>query len=113
MNNLSNRVFLIGNLGGDPQVKDIKNGNKVMNVSIATNEYFKDSKGERQTRTEWHRLVVFGKQAEVIAEYCKTGSKLAVEGKLQTRSYEQDNQTRYTTEVVVNDFILLSPKTQE
>jgi len=108
--NLNNHVLLIGNLGGDPQVKELENGTKVLNVSIATNDSYKDSKGERQTKTDWHRLVIFGKQAEIIGEHCKSGSKLAVEGKLQTRSYEQDKVKRYITEVLVQEFIFLDSK---
>ncbi|MEA1874245.1 MAG: single-stranded DNA-binding protein [Bacteroidota bacterium] len=108
--NLNNHVLLIGNLGSDPELKSFENGTKVLNVSIATNESYKDSKGERQTKTDWHRLVIFGKQAEIIAERCKSGSKLAIEGKMQTHSYEQDNVKRYITEVKVQEFILLDPK---
>ncbi|MEA1874524.1 MAG: single-stranded DNA-binding protein [Bacteroidota bacterium] len=108
--NLHNHVLLIGNLGGDPELKSFENGTKVLNVSMATNESYKDSKGERQTKTDWHRLVIFGKQAELIAEHCKSGSKLAIEGKLQTRSYEQDKTKRYITEVVVQEFIFLDTK---
>lgn len=108
MNNLSNRVLLIGNLGGEPKTKEVSNGEHVLNISMATNERYKNSKGESETKTTWHKLVVWGKAAEIIAEHCKSGSKLAIEGKLQTRSWEKDKETYYTTEVVVNEFMFLS-----
>jgi single-strand DNA-binding protein len=99
-----NKVILLGNLGKDPDIKYMPNGNAVANVTLATSETWKDkSSGEQQEKTEWHRVVFFGKLAEVVGQYLKKGSKIYVEGKLQTRKWQgQDGQDRYTTEVVVD-----------
>ncbi len=99
-----NKVILIGNLGNDPEVRYMPSGDAVANVSLATSEAWKDKNtGEMQERTEWHRVVFFGKVAEVVKEYLRKGSKIYVEGKLRTRKWQgQDGQDRYTTEVVVD-----------
>jgi len=99
-----NKVILIGNLGQDPEVRYMPNGNAVANVSIATSDSWKDKQtGETRERTEWHRVVFFGKLAEIVGQYLKKGSKVYVEGRLQTRKWQgQDGQDRYTTEVVVD-----------
>lgn len=98
-----NKVILIGSLGGDPDVRYMPNGNAVANVSLATSEVWKDKQtGQTNEKTEWHRVVFFGRIAEVVGEYAKKGSKLYVEGKLQTREWEKDGSKRYTTEVVVD-----------
>jgi single-strand DNA-binding protein len=99
-----NKVILIGNLGADPEPRYMPSGNAVVNVSVATSESWKDrNTGEAQERTEWHRVVFFGKIAEVVGQYLKKGSKVYVEGRLQTRKWQgQDGQDRYTTEVVVD-----------
>lgn len=98
-----NRVFLIGNLGGDPDVRYMPNGNAVCNITLATSDTWKDKQtGQHQERTEWHRVVFFGRLAEVVGEYARKGSKLYVEGRLQTREWEKDGIKRYTTEVVVD-----------
>jgi len=99
-----NKVILIGNLGQDPEVRYMPNGNAVANCSIATSESWKDKQtGEQRERTEWHRVVFFGKLAEIVGQYLKKGSKIYVEGRLQTRKWQgQDGQDRYTTEVVVD-----------
>jgi single-strand DNA-binding protein len=99
-----NKVILIGNLGADPETRYMPNGNAVANVSIATSESWKDrNTGEPQERTEWHRVVFFGKLAEVVGQYLRKGSKVYVEGRLQTRKWQgQDGQDRYTTEIVVD-----------
>jgi single-strand DNA-binding protein len=99
-----NKVILIGNLGQDPEVRYMPNGNAVANVSLATSETWKDkNSGEQQERTEWHRVVFFGKLAEIVGQYLRKGSKVYVEGRLQTRKWQgQDGQDRYTTEVVVD-----------
>jgi single-strand DNA-binding protein len=99
-----NKVILIGNLGQDPEVRYMPNGNAVATVSIATGETWKDKQtGEQRERTEWHRVVFFGKLAEIVGQYLKKGSKVYVEGRLQTRKWQgQDGQDRYTTEVVVD-----------
>jgi single-strand DNA-binding protein len=99
-----NKVILIGNLGADPDVRSMANGNQVANVSLATSESWRDrNTNELQERTEWHRLVFFGKLAEVVGQYCRKGSKIYVEGRLQTRKWQgQDGQDRWTTEIVVD-----------
>ena len=99
-----NKVILIGNLGNEPDVRYMPSGDAVANVSLATSEAWKDKNtGETQERTEWHRVVFFGKIAEVVKQYLHKGSKIYVEGKLRTRKWQgQDGQDRYTTEVVVD-----------
>ena len=99
-----NKVILIGNLGQDPDVKYMPSGDAVANVSIATSESWKDKNtGEKQERTEWHRVVFFGKVAEVVQKYLHKGSKVYVEGKLKTRKWQdKEGQDRYTTEIVVD-----------
>lgn len=99
-----NKVILVGNLGQDPEVRYLPNGNAVANISIATSESWKDKQtGETKDRTEWHRVVVFGKLAEIVGEYVKKGSQVYLEGQLQTRKWQDQNgNERYTTEVVVN-----------
>jgi len=98
-----NKVILIGNCGGDPEVRYMPNGNAVANVTLATSDTWKDKQsGQQQERTEWHRVVFFGRIAEVVGEYARKGSKLYIEGRLQTREWEKDGIKRYTTEVVVD-----------
>ncbi|OED48944.1 single-stranded DNA-binding protein [Endozoicomonas sp. (ex Bugula neritina AB1)] len=101
-----NKVILIGNLGNDPDVRFTPNGGAVANLSIATSESWKDrNTGQQQDRTEWHRVVIFGKLAEIAQQYLRKGSKVYLEGKLQTRKWQgQDGQDRYTTEIVVDGF---------
>lgn len=97
-----NKVILIGNLGQDPEVRYMPNGNAVANVTLATSDSWKDREtGQMQERTEWHRVVFFGKLAEITGQYLRKGSKVYVEGSLRTRKWQgQDGQDRYTTEVV-------------
>lgn len=99
-----NKVILVGNLGQDPEVRYMPNGNAVANFSVATSESWKDKQtGETRDRTEWHRVVVFGKLAEIAGEYIKKGTQVYLEGQLQTRKWQdQSGQDRYTTEVVIN-----------
>ncbi|QSX32465.1 single-stranded DNA-binding protein [Shewanella avicenniae] len=98
-----NKVILVGNLGRDPEVKYTSNGNAVTNITLATSETWKDQHGQQQERTEWHRVVFFGKLAEIAGEYLRKGSQVYIEGKLQTRKWQDQNgQDRYTTEVVVD-----------
>ena len=99
-----NKVILVGNLGQDPEVRYMPNGNAVANFSIATSESWKDKQtGENRDKTEWHRIVVFGKLAEIVGEYVKKGTQLYLEGQLQTRKWQdQSGQDHYTTEVVIN-----------
>ena len=107
-----NKVILIGNLGADPEVRYTPDGAPVANFNLATSESWNDrSSGEKQERTEWHRLVVWRKLAEIAGQYLKKGSKIYIEGKLQTRSWEdQSGQKRYTTEVVVNELQMLDSR---
>ena len=101
-----NKVILVGNLGAKPEVKYASNGNAIANLSVATSESWTDkNSGEKQERTEWHRVSLFGKLAEIAGQYLDKGSKVYVEGKLQTRKWQDQNgQDRYTTEVVVSGF---------
>ena len=106
-----NKVILVGNLGNDPEVRYMPNGNAVANVSLATSESWKDkSTGEQQEKTEWHRVVFFNRLAEIVEQYVKKGTKLYVEGRLQTRSWEQDGVKRYSTEVVANEMQMLDSR---
>ena len=106
-----NKAILIGNLGSDPEVKYTPSGVPVANVSLATNESWTDRSGERQERTEWHRLVFWRKLAEIVGQYLRKGSKVYVEGRIETRSWEdQSGQKRYTTEIVVNDMQMLDSR---
>ena len=103
-----NKVILIGNLGADPELRYTPGGQPVSDVRLATNEQWKDKDGNKQDRTEWHRIVLWGKGAEVLKQYANKGTKLYIEGRLQTRSWEdKDKNKRYTTEIVANDFMFL------
>ena len=104
-----NKVILVGHLGQDPDVRFMPNGSPVANVTLATSESWKDKQsGEMQDRTEWHRLVLFNRQAEVAGEYLKKGSQVYIEGSLRTRKWQDKNeQERQTTEIVVNNFQML------
>ena len=98
-----NKVILIGNVGGDPETRYLPNGNAVTNLTLATTDSWKDKQtGQQQERTEWHRVVFFGKLAEIAGEYLRKGSQCYVEGRLQTREWEKDGVKRYTTEIVVD-----------
>lgn len=98
-----NKVILVGTLGQDPEVKYLTNGNAVCNLSLATSEQWKDKQsGEKKEKTEWHRVVIFGKLAEITGEYARKGSQIYIEGKLQTREWEKDGVKRYATEIVVD-----------
>jgi single-strand DNA-binding protein len=96
-----NKVILLGRLGKDPELKTFENGNKLCNFSIATSEYYQDKEGSRQERTEWHNIVMFNKLADLAVQYLSKGREVYLEGKLQTRSYQDaNNVTKYTTEIV-------------
>ena len=101
-----NKVILIGNLGQDPEVRYMPNGGAVTNITLATSESWRDKQtGEMKEKTEWHRVVIFGKLAEIAGEYLKKGSQVYIEGSLQTRKWQdQSGQERYTTEVLVDSF---------
>jgi single-strand DNA-binding protein len=107
-----NKVILIGNLGQDPEVKFMPNGNAVTNVTVATSESWKDKNtGEQVDKTEWHRVVFFRRLAEIVGEYLKKGSKVYIEGKLQTRKWQdQSGNDRYTTEIVANEMQMLDSR---
>ena len=106
-----NKVILVGNLGQDPEVKYTAGGAAVTTLSLATSESWKDKDtGTDQEKTEWHRVVLWRRLAEIAGEYLKKGSKVYIEGQLQTRKWEQDGQTRYTTEVVGRDMQFLDSR---
>jgi single-strand DNA-binding protein len=103
-----NKVLLIGNLGRDPETRYMPDGGAVTNVSIATTETWKDKNGDKQEKTEWHRVAFFGKLAEIAGEYLKKGSQCYVEGRLQTRKWQdKDGQDKYSTEVVADRMQML------
>ncbi|MGD8690660.1 MAG: single-stranded DNA-binding protein [Gammaproteobacteria bacterium] len=104
-----NKVILVGNLGVDPEIRYMPSGAAVANVRLATSEQWKDKQtGEQQERTEWHRVVFFGRLAEIVGEYLKKGSQIYVEGSIRTRKWQgQDGQDRYTTEIVANEMQML------
>lgn len=107
-----NKVILIGNLGGDPEIRYTAGGTAVANLRLATSEQWKDKQsGEQRERTEWHRVVIFGRLGEIAGEYLKKGSKVYVEGSLRTNKWQgQDGQDRYTTEIIVNDMQMLDAR---
>ena len=107
-----NKVILIGNLGRDPEMRATKSGVAVANLSLATNRRWKDKDGERQEQTEWHHVVCFGRQAEVAGQYLARGRQVYVEGRLQTRSWEDPDtgEKRYRTEIVCENFQMLGQR---
>lgn len=107
-----NKVILVGNCGQDPEMKHMPSGSAVTNISLATSETWKDKQsGQQQERTEWHRVVFFNRLAEIVGEYVKKGSKVYVEGRLQTRKWQdQSGQDRYTTEIVANEMQMLDSR---
>ncbi len=106
-----NKAILVGNLGRDPEVRYMPDGGAITNISIATTDNWKDKGGEKQERTEWHRVVFFGKLAEIAGEYLKKGSQVYVEGRLQTRKWQdKDGNDKYTTEVVASDMKMLGSR---
>ncbi len=108
MNTLRNKVQLIGNLGAKVELKTLESGKVVGHTTIATNESYKNQKGEKVTETTWHNLVIWGKQAEILEKYTDKGSEVGVEGRLSNRAYTDKNgEKRYFTEVIVNDFLLM------
>ena len=106
-----NKVILIGNLGRDPETRYLPDGGAVTNVSVATTDTWKDKSGEKQERTEWHRVVLFGRQAEIAGEYLKKGRSVYIEGRLQTRKYtDKDGVEKYSTEIVGDRMQLLGSR---
>jgi single-strand DNA-binding protein len=113
-----NKVQLIGNVGQEPEVRFTQDGRPIANLSIATSESWNDKQGQKQEKTEWHRVVAFGKLAEIIQQYVHKGSKLFIEGKLQTRKWtDNQGQDKYTTEIVISGFdsnmIMLDGRSQQ
>ena len=106
-----NKVILIGNLGRDPETRYMPDGGAITNISIATTETWKDKQGEKQEKTEWHRVAFFGKLAEIAGEYLKKGSQVYVEGRLQTRKWQdKDGADKYTTEIVADRMQMLGSR---
>lgn len=111
MNNLKNKVQLIGNLGMNPEIKNLESGKKLAKFSIATNESYKNAQGEKIEDTQWHNLVAWGKTADIIEKYLQKGNEVAIEGKLVNRSYDdKDGNKRYVTEILVNELLMLGGK---
>ena len=102
-----NSVFIVGHLGADPEVKHMQNNRAVCNLSVATSEQWKDKSGQKQEKTEWHRISVFGEQAESCGKYLAKGRLVAIQGKLQTRSYEKDGQKHYATDIIADRITVL------
>jgi len=114
MKNLRNKVQLIGNLGKDPEVKQLDSGKTLAKMSLATSENYKNADGEKVTDTQWHNLVAWGKTAQIAEQYLKKGNKIAIEGKLINRSYEdKEGIKRYVTEVLVNEILMLGSKNKD
>ena len=111
MNNLKNKVQLIGNLGMNPEIKNLDSGKKIAKFSIATNESYKNSKGEKINDTQWHNIIAWGKTAEIVEKFLQKGNEVAIEGKLINRNYEdKDGNKRYVTEIQVNELLMLGSK---
>jgi len=103
-----NKVILVGNAGKDPETRYMPSGGAVVNLTLATSENWTDKSGEKQERTEWHRLVIFGKLADIAAEYVRKGMQLYIEGSLRTRKWQdKEGRDNYTTEIIVNEFQML------
>lgn len=110
MNSLRNRVQLIGNLGQDPELKTLESGKKVAHFTLATNEDYKNSDGQKVAETTWHNIVAWNGQAELAAKHLKKGGQIAIEGRIAYRSYEdKQGATKYITEIVLNEMMFLKP----
>lgn len=108
MSTLRNKVQLIGNVGNDPEIVNLESGKKLAKFSIATNESYKNAKGEKVTDTQWHNVVAWGKTAEIIENFVTKGKEIGVDGKLTSRSYDdKDGNKRYVTEIVCNELLML------
>ncbi len=113
MNALRNNVQLIGRLGNDPQIKDLDNGNRMANFSIATKEVYTNGKGEQKEETHWHRVVVWGKKVDIVEKFLKKGNEVGVQGKLTSREYESNGEKKYVTEVRLSELLLMGGKPTE
>ena len=105
-----NKVILIGNLGRDPETRYLPNGDAVTNISVATTDTWKDKAGEKQEKTEWHRVTLYRRLAEIAAEYLKKGSQVYLEGRIEYREYEKDGQKRYSTDIVASEMKMLGSR---
>ncbi|MFT4737096.1 MAG: single-strand DNA-binding protein [Cyclobacteriaceae bacterium] len=110
MTSLKNSVQLIGRLGNDPQVRSFDSGKQMATFSIATNETYYNNKGEKVTDTQWHNIVAWGKKTQIVEDYLKKGSEIALEGKLVNRSYEKEGEKRTVTEIVMNELLMIDKK---
>ena len=109
-----NRVILIGNLGKDPEIRYMSNGEAVANITLATTDTWKDKNGEKQEKTEWHRVVFYRKLAEIAGQYLKKGSSVYIEGRLETRKWTDKNGIeRYTTDIIANEMQMLGGKSKQ
>ena len=102
-----NKVSLIGYIGSDPEIRATSSGTRVAKLSLATNRKWKDSSGQEQEKTDWHRLTVFGKAVDIVEQWVKKGDRLYVEGRLEYSQTERDGETRYWTDIIVSDFVML------
>ena len=113
MSNLRNKVQLIGNVGNNPEMTVLESGKKVIRFSLATNETYKSTRGEKVQSTDWHNMVAWNKTAEIIKKYAGNGKEIAIEGKLTSRSYEtKEGEKRYFTEVIISEVLLLGVKNE-
>lgn len=110
MTNLKNHVQLIGRLGNEPQIKTFDSGKRMATFSLATNERYRNNKGEQVEDTQWHNIVIWGKKVDVVENYLKKGSEVAVQGKLVNRSYESNGEKKYITEISLNELLMLDKK---
>ena len=111
MKNLRNKVQLIGNLGQAPEIVTFENGNKLAKFSLATNETYKNAKGEKQVETQWHNLIAWGKTADIVEKYVKKGQEIAVEGRIIYETYEaKDGTKKHATKIQINELVMLGKK---
>lgn len=110
MSTLKNKVQLIGRLGNNPEVRNFESGKTMATFSMATNETYYNNQGEKVEDTQWHNVVVWGKKASVVETYLKKGSEVAIEGKLVNRKYEKEGETRYVTEISLNELLMMDKK---
>lgn len=112
MSNGVNKAIIVGNLGADPEIKEAKNGSTIATISVATSESWTDKQGQKQEKTEWHRVVFFNKTAEIVGKYLNKGSQIYIEGRIQYRQWEaEDGSTRYSTEIMGDKMQMIGAKT--
>ena len=110
MTSLKNSVQLIGRLGNEPEVRTFESGKKMATFTLATSEVYYNNQGEKVEETQWHNIVVWGKKVDVVENYVKKGQEIAIQGKIQTRSYEKEGEKRYITEINLNELLMLGGK---